>query len=234
MSGASFGPGEPWVPETRFGTWFINTDLWVKYVLGRAIRDLRALAGDRVPDAPVVLDLGCGRGRAIPVLDEVFAPRSIVGVDVDPGELSYAHAYANARCPFILRSCGATGLEVDDASVDVVVCHQSFHHFIDQEAALAELWRVLRPGGALLMSESCRSFIRTRRIRFLFRHPMEVQRTAEEYVALLRGAGFKVDERDYATSFVWWSRPDMGILERFGVPPAPPPEDTLLNVAAFR
>jgi SAM-dependent methyltransferase len=225
---------EPWVAETRFGTWFINTGVWVKYVLKRAIDDVAKLAGGRLPQSPAVLDLACGRGRAIPLLEQALGARSIVGVDVDASDLELARKNVKARCPVRLVHCGASKLELEDASIDVAFCHQSFHHFIDQEATLAELRRVIRPGGVLLMSESCRSFIYTRRIRYLFRHPMEVQKTAEEYIDLFRNSGFTIAPDNYKTSFVWWSRRDMGIFERLGIPPKPPPEDTLLNVAAFR
>jgi len=229
---------EPWVPETQLGTWFINTDVWVKYVLRPAIRYLKALAGGRLPSAPVLLDLACGRGKAVAPLSEAFGPRRIIAFDVDATEVARAERdFAEARslkpsCPVRFGHCGVTKLDLEDASVDIVFCHQSFHHFIDQDAALEELRRVLRPGGVLLLSESLRAFIYTRRIRYLFRHPMEVQKTAPEYLNLFARAGF--DRQSYKTSVVWWSRRDMGLFERLGAAPSRNAEDTLLNLAAFR
>jgi ubiquinone/menaquinone biosynthesis C-methylase UbiE len=38
-------------------------------------------------------------------------------------------------------------ITLPDASVDIVFCHQTFHHLVEQERALAEFWRVLKPGG---------------------------------------------------------------------------------------
>jgi SAM-dependent methyltransferase len=227
------GAVEPWVRETQIGTWFINTGVWVKYVLARALGDLVRLAGDRIPSAPVVLDLACGRGKAIPLLVDTFAPRRVIAFDVDASEVARAERETAVRCPVRFGQCGATRLALDDASVDLVFCHQSFHHFIDQEATLSELYRVLKPGGVLLLSESLRAFIYTRRIRYLFRHPMEVQKSAPEYLHMFERGGFQFSRANYETSFVWWSRRDMGLFERLGFP-RPLAEDTLLNLAAFR
>jgi ubiquinone/menaquinone biosynthesis C-methylase UbiE len=63
-----------------------------------------------------------------------------------------------------------------------VFCHQTFHHIVEQEAAMAEFFRVLKPGRVLLFAESTRRYIHSLPIRLLFRHPMEVQKTAEEYI----------------------------------------------------
>ena len=38
-----------WVRETRFGKWFVSTDIWIQYVLQVAIADFRALLGPRLP-----------------------------------------------------------------------------------------------------------------------------------------------------------------------------------------
>jgi hypothetical protein len=48
----------------------------------------------------------------------------------------------------------------------------------------------------------------------LFRHPMDVQRTAPEYLAMIIGAGFEVRPEAVSYPFPWWSRPDLGVMER--------------------
>src|SRR6202012_6207809 len=99
----------------------------------------------------------------------------------------------------------SSALPLPDASVDLVFCHQTFHHLVDQDAALAEFFRVLKPGGTLLFAESTRKYIHSWIIRLLFRHPMEVQKTAEEYLAMVRGAGFEGAPAASSYPSLWWS-----------------------------
>jgi ubiquinone/menaquinone biosynthesis C-methylase UbiE len=120
--------------------------------------------------------------------------------------------------------------------MDIVFCHQTFHHLVEQEKALAEFWRVLKPGGRLLFAESTRAYIDTWVIRWFFRHPMHVQKSADEYLAMLRAQGFVFDDANVSLPYLWWSRAkDFGLLERWGLRAPPPPgqrEETLVNVAA--
>lgn len=94
---------------------------------------------------------------------------------------------------------------------------------------------MLRPGGLLLFSESTRRYIHSWIIRLLFRHPMEVQRSAPEYLAMVRDAGFHVPDAQVSHPFPWWSRPDLGLAERwFGIRPAADREETQINLVGLR
>ena len=120
-----------------------------------------------------------------------------------------------------------------DASVDLVFCHQTFHHLVDQHAAIAEFHRVLKPGGLLLFAESTRAYIHSWIIRLLFRHPMQVQKTAEEYLALIEQAGFEVTPERTSYPYLWWSRTDLGIGEYWlGLKPRTGHVETLVNTVA--
>jgi len=124
---------------------------------------------------------------------------------------------------------------LEDNSVDLLFCHQTFHHLIEQEAAIQEFFRVLKPGGILLFAESTRRYIHSWMIRLLFRHPMEVQKTAEEYLALVRSAGFEVAPTAISYPYLWWSRNDLGLLERLlHIKPRTDREETLLNLVAVK
>jgi ubiquinone/menaquinone biosynthesis C-methylase UbiE len=224
------------IAESRFGIWFLNTDTWEQHVLKRAISDLARLVPDRRSSHPVILDIGCGSGRSFKLLDEFFRPSRMIGIDSDSAMLAIsADTAATCGLPVEFRNDSAAKLSLPDASVDMVFCHQTFHHLVAQQAALGEFFRVLRPGGILLMAESTRRYIHSWIIRLLFRHDMTVQRSAQEYLDMIRAAGFTVDSAAISYPYLWWSRPDFGILERiFGMQPPKMREETLINLIAQR
>jgi len=223
------------VPETRFGHWFLGTDTWFQSVLKVAIRDLYGLIDDRKKSYPVVVDVGCGKGRSFKMLKILLRSTRLIGVELEEENLEIARRRARAdRVPvdFLKNDCAA--IELADASADVVFCHQTFHHLVEQERALAEFHRILKPEGLLLFSESTKAYIHSWIIRLLFAHPMEVQRTASEYLAMVRDHGFEFSPRNVSFPYLWWSRPDFGLLERLGIRPKERGrrEETLVNLVA--
>ena len=206
-----------WFRETRFGRWFLGTEIWRRYVLTEALDTLTGIARCRVPHGCHILDLGCGHGTAAPLLETRFLPRRITGLDIDPELIDRGKALvdeAHLSVPIELRNGSATAIPLADSSADLVLCHQLLHHMVAQREALAEMHRVLRPGGLLLVAESCRNFIESKRVRLLFRHPAESQRNSDGYVDLIRASGLQVEERDIATESTWWSLPDLGLGRR--------------------
>src|SRR6202034_4015622 len=181
-SAGSFRVGDAqagFVPETRFGVWFLNTRTWSDRVLRVAIADPRRLMQHKEASYPVVLDVGCGHGRSLPLLMDAFRPECLIGVDRENRVLGNARPRAaaiGASVTLIQGDC--SWLPLRDGSVDLVFCHQTFHHIVDQERSLREFYRVLRPSGLLLFAESTRAYIESWMIRWLFRHPMHSQRSA--------------------------------------------------------
>lgn len=230
-------PAATYVEETRFGFWFLRSRTWRQQVLRVAIDDLKRLIDEPFPQAPVLLDVGCGQGKSFQLLDAAFRPAQLIGLDADPLSLELSRAEAAYHGQNVQLICGdCAALELADGSVDMLFCHQTFHHLVEQEAALAEFWRVLKPGGLLLFAESTRFFIDTWVIRWLFRHPMQVQKSAEAYLSMLRGQGFAFTESNVSYPYLWWSRSsDFGLLERWGVRKPKPfgqRNETLVNVVA--
>lgn len=225
-----------YVPETRFGTWFIGTNTWTIRVLDRAIKDLQRLINNRRPSYPIIIDVGCGWGHSFKFLNDYFCPDLIIGTDINPEMLcASAIEAAKQRTPIKLFQSTSSQLALADQSVDMVFCHQTFHHLVDQDNAIREFYRVLKPGGLLLFAESTRAYIQSWLIRFLFRHPMEVQKTAPEYIKLIESAGFDVRPESISLPYLWWSRVDLGLMENvFGHKPPAEREETLINMVAIR
>ncbi len=104
-----------------------------------------------------VLDVGCGTGRLAERLAGAPAVRRVVGCDFSAGMLAHA---AERLAPAARAAPGrvalvrgdATRLPFADAGFDAAVSTEAFHWFPDQDAALRDLYRVLRPGGRLLLA----------------------------------------------------------------------------------
>lgn len=224
------------VKETHFGDWFLKSNTWKIRVLARALNDLQRLMPQGSRKYSRVLDVGCGFGHSFEALAKRFCPDVIVGLDADPGLFLRAGkaaecCHANVR----LHAANASHMEdVPSNEFDLVLCHQTFHHIVEQEAAIAEFFRVLKPGGVLLFAESTKRYIYSLQIRLLFRHPMQVQKTAEQYIALIRNAGFDLPDAQISLPFLWWSRPDCGFLEWIGFPVPEQREETLVNAVAIK
>ncbi len=143
----------------------------------------------QLPGGTRVLDAGCGEG----VLVDEFADRlAIEGVDQN---------YTSDR----VRPGSLTALPYPDATFERVLCLDVLEHlpFDQQPLALAELHRVLRPGGELLVSVPNLAHLQSR-VQFLLRgrlirtaseykHPGD--RPVVEYIGLAEHAGFTLTAR---------------------------------------
>ena len=228
---------DTYVEETRIGFWFLRSHTWQHHVLRVAINDLRSLFSEPLPAAPVILDAGCGQGKSFQYLDKTFAPKRLIGLDADPLSLHLSAEEARRQGIDIeLIGSDCAELKVADDSIDILFCHQTFHHLVQQDRALAEFYRVLKPGGYLLFAESTEAYIDTWVIRWLFRHPMHVQKSAAQYLEMIRDQGFEFEAQNVSYPYLWWSRSkDFGLLERVGLfkpKPVGQREETLVNVVA--
>jgi len=97
-----------------------------------------------------VLDVGCGPG----VLVEALAERGceLVGVDPAVGMIELARAKHSDVAGAAFAVAAAERLGFPDGSFDAVVCTGVLERIADDEVALREMARVLRPGGSLLLS----------------------------------------------------------------------------------
>lgn len=63
---------------------------------------------------------------------------------------------------------------------------------------------------------------------------MEMQRSADEYLAMIRAHGFVFGKENISLPYLWWSRSDLGALEWFGFGVPEQREETLVNVVAVK
>ena len=180
-----------------------------------------ALLGARV-SAPGrrVLDAGCGTGGALSRQQRLGGAAVLAGVDIG----SAAIELARTRVPEAdLHVAPLVELPFDDASFDLVLTNDVLQHVPedDVDASLAELRRVLAPGGVLLL--------RTNGARRL-RREREDWRAYDRrtLVTTLRSAGFRCERVTYANTLlslaavVQRRTPHAPSEEHHGIPTAPP------------
>jgi ubiquinone/menaquinone biosynthesis C-methylase UbiE len=99
----------------------------------------------------VVIDVGCGTGRALPPLRHAVGPAgAVIAVDLTPEMLSRAHP-ASLEASAALVLADARSLPFADSSADAIFAAGLINHLPDTEAGLGELARVTRPGGLLVV-----------------------------------------------------------------------------------
>ena len=116
-------------------------------------RRLVELAG--IPAGARVLDVATGRGAILfPATERVGAHGEVIGVDISPGMVNETGA-AVARLGLrnvSVQQMDAEALDFPGAAFDFVLCGFALQFFPHLERALAEFWRVLAPGGRVVVS----------------------------------------------------------------------------------
>ncbi|RMG47592.1 MAG: class I SAM-dependent methyltransferase [Acidobacteria bacterium] len=169
----------------------------IHFVLGRrAISRLRSrrLAGVR----GVVVEIGFGSGLSLPHYTP--AVTRLIGIDPTRGALRLARdVLASARFPVALVAASAEHLPLADGSADAVVSAFTLCSIPDVDRALAEVGRVLRPGGELHfvehgLSDEPRTARWQERLTPLQRRLAGGCRLDREFGGLARRAGFVLEE----------------------------------------
>jgi SAM-dependent methyltransferase len=140
------GPGAAFVRflSSPFGSFLINTPLFL------LPRRLGIHAGQRV------LDIGCGRGSTLRFLtSRIRFAKPPVGIDISPEILDRAANELGPNRRMELVAAAATRLPFGPDSFDLVLCSYVVRHLGDEalHRFFYECWRVLRPGGTLVVLE---------------------------------------------------------------------------------
>ena len=99
----------------------------------------------------IVLDVACGAAHAAqPVAEQV---RQVVGIDLTPALLMVGaqRLHEQGVTNVLLQEANAESLPFVDGSFDIVYCRSSLHHFGDPYRAVAEMVRVCRTGGRIVL-----------------------------------------------------------------------------------
>lgn len=144
---------------------------------------LRSLGGE--VKGGTVLEIGCGRGVGIEVILQQFHAAHVYGIDLDPVQIKSASKRLQGRYDglFTLIQCDAERLPLGDASFEAVFDFGALHHVPDWQAAIAEIRRVLKPGGTFFFEEVTRAALESWIYRKLLEHPTENRFSEPEFLA---------------------------------------------------
>ena len=150
------------------------------------------------PSVGRVLEIGCGQGDGVCEIARRFGPRAVDAFDLDERQVALARERIRVDgVPVRLWVGDAERIGVPDAIYDAVVELTIFHHVPGWRRALAEVRRVLRPGGLFLFEELSTEFfsdvpVVSRLLRQLTVHPWDTMFDFRTFRQALTGVGLRV------------------------------------------
>ena len=99
-----------------------------------------------------VLEVGCGRGGGLSYINRYLSPKTVTGLDLNSRAIKFCRKnYSGEKNTFLQGN--AQLLKFESNSFDVVINVESSHRYNQMNKFLDEVYRVLRPGGYLLLAD---------------------------------------------------------------------------------
>lgn len=98
-----------------------------------------------------VLEIGCGRGFYLKTLKSIWPDLEITGVDLNRKYLKRAKEFIG-DLRVNLKEANATKLPFADKTFDRIIASEVLEHILEDEKAISEMYRVLKPGGIALIT----------------------------------------------------------------------------------
>jgi ubiquinone/menaquinone biosynthesis C-methylase UbiE len=159
-----------------------------RIIFGPIQQAVLQLAAEQVSLPSAILDVGCGTGKLLKSAESRFPGAKLVGVDAAIEMVKYAQA-SNPIGTIQFQQAMAEELPFPNASFDLVFSTMTFHHWPDQTRGIAEVARVLSPGGRWLLADFVASGFMSPVRKLLTLHQFPERAALER---MLSKAGLKV------------------------------------------
>jgi len=166
---------------------FVNSPGRAAHQHHREAAWFRRLAGGDL-SGQHVLEVGCGRGVGAQVLLDRLGAQRVTAFDLDESMVALAQRRLHGR-PVSVSVGDICAIEQQAGSVDTVVDFGIIHHVPSWQESIAEIARVLKPGGLMLFEEIPRRMLDSWAFRTLTVHPRENRFEAAEFAAELARHG---------------------------------------------
>lgn len=141
------------------------------------------------------LDIGCGTGWAVGVAARTAGYKgSFYGVDLSPGMITRARENFRENQNIYFIEASSDSIPLQDSFFDIIICTNSFHHYLHPDRSLTEMHRLLKDGGMVyILDPTADTWIvklADKIIRFLEPTHVKIYST-EEFINMMTVAGLK-------------------------------------------
>ncbi len=99
-----------------------------------------------------LLDIGCGTGWAVGQAANLVDGKGLFyGVDLSPKMIEKAKSNFSGKDNFRFLQANSESIPLEDNFFDIIICNNSFHHYLHPDKALKEMYRLLKSGGKLYL-----------------------------------------------------------------------------------
>jgi len=187
----------------KLETWAMNNP--IRELSQRHFEAPRLLSMGGSVDGGLALEVGCGRGVGVEIIMDRFGASQVDAFDLDREMVERAHKRLRNRSGVRLWVGDVTKIESPDAHYDAVFDFGIIHHVLEWREALAEIYRVLAPGGRFFAEEVLRDIIVHPVCRWLLEHPQQDRFDANEFCRALTDTGFvSIRTRIHSTHLAWY------------------------------
>jgi ubiquinone/menaquinone biosynthesis C-methylase UbiE len=171
--------------------WVVNNPMRV-LEQSRQVRWFRKVRPLRPSD--IVLEVGCGRGAGAVLTLRELGPARVYAMDLDFGMIRRAMKYVSAeqRHRIAFYTGDLEHLPHEEAILDAVFCFGVLHHVPNWRGAIAEISRILKPGGTLYLEELYPALYQNVVTKHILAHPAEDRFRSDDLRQALTSFNFEM------------------------------------------